>query len=75
MGVILGNLPSTITLEFASTTEGALTLTGNSPDEEKLMTYLEKLDDSGKFSEIVITDIIRLDDNSLDFNVVLRIGD
>jgi type IV pilus assembly protein PilM len=75
MGVILGNLPSTITLEFAATSEGALTLTGNSPDEEKLMAYLEKLDESGKFSEIAITDIMRTEDNSLDFIVVLRIGE
>lgn len=73
--IILGNLPGSITLEFAATADGALTITGNSPDEGKLMAYLNKLDESGKFSEINITGITRADDGSMDFGVVLKIGD
>ena len=73
MDVILGNLPSSITLNTAATTEGALTLTGNSPDEDRLLTYLEKLDESGKFNEIVINEIIRIEDGSMNFELILKI--
>jgi type IV pilus assembly protein PilM len=73
--VILGNLPSSIMLEFAATAQDILTLTGNSPDEDRLMYYLEKLDDSGKFSVITIDSIYRIEDGSLDFSIALKIGE
>jgi hypothetical protein len=72
--VVLGNLPNSITLTTATSGEGALTLEGNSPDEEKLMLYLEKLEASGKFSEIAIVNITRVGGGGMDFSVVLRIG-
>jgi len=75
IGVILGNLPGTITIQFAATSDTALTLNGNSMTENALMKYLEKLDGSGKFRLIEIVEIIRVEDNSLDFTVVLWLGE
>ncbi len=73
--VVLGNLPSAITLTTATSAGGALTLDGNSPDEDRLMVYLEKLEASGKFDEITIVGISRTEDGGLKFTIVLTIGE
>ncbi len=75
MEVILGNLPSTIQLTAVSTSIGALTLDGIAPDEEILLIYLNKLDSSGKFGEITISNITKLETGERGFSIVIRIGE
>ncbi|MBN2240899.1 MAG: PilN domain-containing protein [Dehalococcoidales bacterium] len=76
VGVVLSNLPKTITLVFADTADNALTLTGNSRDEDTLLAYLRKLDRSGVFRQININEIVRVvEDESYNFVVQLVIGE
>ncbi|HEY94357.1 MAG TPA: pilus assembly protein PilM [Dehalococcoidia bacterium] len=74
--VILGNLPSEIQLSsVASTGTGTITLDGIAPDEEILLVYLNKLDSSGKFGEITISNITKLETGERDFSIVIKIGE
>lgn len=75
MEVILGNLPSEIILSSVSTDIGTLTLDGIAPDEEILLVYLNKLDSSGKFGEITISNITKLETGERDFSIVIKIGE
>jgi Tfp pilus assembly protein PilN len=75
MEVILGNLPSEIKLTSVSTDIGTLTLDGIAPDEEILLVYLNKLDSSGKFGEITISNITKLETGERDFSIVIKIGE
>jgi type IV pilus assembly protein PilM len=75
MEVILGNLPSEIILSSVSTDIGTLTLDGIAPDEEILLVYLNKLDSSGKFGEITISNITKLETGERDFSIVITIGE
>jgi hypothetical protein len=75
MEIILGNLPSEIILTSVSTGIGTLTLDGIAPDEEILLVYLNKLDSSGKFGEITISNITKLETGERDFSIVIKIGE
>jgi Tfp pilus assembly protein PilN len=75
MEIILGNLPSEIVLSSVSTGIGTLTLAGIAPDEEILLVYLNKLDSSGKFGEITISNITKLESGERDFSIVIKIGE
>jgi type IV pilus assembly protein PilM len=75
MEVILGNLPSEIQLSSVSTDIGTLTLDGIAPDKEILLVYLNKLDSSGKFGEITISNITQLESGERDFSIVIKIGE
>ena len=75
VGVILSNLPQSISLEFVETTENTLTLRGNSANEDVLLGYLNALDNSKKFLDINISSITRIEDGSYNFDLLLTIGD
>jgi type IV pilus assembly protein PilM len=70
--VVLKNLPTTISLVDVSYTDNALTVNGTSTDEDELLAYLQVLEASGKFSEVAITSMTKIDDEVMDFVLVLR---
>ena len=75
--VILGNLPAEITLNSVSTDTdvGTITLHGIASGEEILLVYLNKLDSSGKFGEITISNITKLETGERDFSIVIMTGE
>ena len=77
--VAVNRLPSTINLTSVSYAESTLTINGSSPSEEEVLSYLRGLDASGKFSEITITSMRRIEgeeeDEGMDFTLVLRAGE
>ncbi len=75
MEVIFGNLPSEIVLTSVITSIDSLTLNGIAPDEEILLVYLNKLDSSGRFGEITISNITKLESGQRDFSIVIKIGE
>ncbi|GAI31129.1 unnamed protein product, partial [marine sediment metagenome] len=55
-----------------SYTNNTLTINGRSADEGEVLSYLQDLEASGKFSEITITSMSRIEDEGMDFVLVLR---
>ena len=70
--VALKSLPTTVSLVNVSYAGNALTLNGRSTDEDELLSYLQDLEASGKFSEVTITSMSRIEDEGIDFVLVLR---
>jgi len=75
MAVVLSSLPTGISLTSISSTNGTLTIDGRSPDEDKVLLYLQTLEASGKFREISITSMTRIEDEGIDFSLVLKTGE
>ena len=75
LGVIVSSLPSTLSLTSISHGDGILTITGRSPGEVELLSYLRSLDNSGRFAEVIITSMRRVEDEGMDFTFVLRVGE
>jgi len=73
--VALKNLPTTISLTSVTSTNGTLTLNGRSPDEDEILSYLEDLEASGRFGEITITSMTRIEEGGMEFFLVLRAGE
>jgi len=77
--VAVNRLPSTINLTSVSYTESTLTINGSSPSEAEVLSYLRDLDVSGRFAEIAITSMRRIEggeeDGGMDFTLVLRTGE
>ena len=73
--VVMGNLPATITLTSVSSTDGTLTVSGKSPDEDRVLEYLGNLESSHSFNEITISSMTRTEDGGLDFSLALKIGE
>ena len=73
--VVLINLPATISLGNVTFIDNALTVNGTSTDEDELIIYLQNLEASGKFTEVAITSMTRIDEDEIEFVLVLREGD
>ncbi len=73
--VALKSLPATISLTSVTSTNGTLTLNGRSPDEDEILSYLEDLEASGRFSEITITSMTRIEEGGMEFFLVLKTGE
>ncbi len=72
--VALKNLPTTIILTNVSYSNGSLTINGRSENEDQLLFYLQSLEDSGRFSEVTVTNMIRIADEGMDFVLVIKRG-
>jgi len=76
-------LPDTISLASISHTESILTISCTSPSEVEVLQYAQSLDDSGRFAEIIIAGIRKIEDEStegegvenesMDFTLILKI--
>jgi len=73
--VALKYLPATVSLTSVSSTDGTLTINGRSPDEDEVLSYLQDLEASGKFVEITITSMTRIEGEGMDFSLVLKAGE
>jgi len=54
---IVSALPDTISLSSISHAEDALNVSGSSPSEAEVLQYAQSLDDSGRFTEVIIASI------------------
>ncbi|MFC1934156.1 PilN domain-containing protein [Chloroflexota bacterium] len=72
MEVALGSLPSRISLTGIDSAGDTLTVNGRSPDEDAVFSYLRALEASGKFSEITLTSMRRIEEEGIDFSLVLK---
>ncbi len=70
LAAAIESLPQSITLVNIRHISNVLTITGKSPDERQVSSYIAKLDKSGRFGNIVITDMTRNDFNEVDFTLV-----
>ena len=62
-----------MSLSSISHSGSLLTIQGHAPSEAEILYYARSLDDTGRFSEITITSINRLqDDGGMEFNLALK---
>jgi len=73
--VVVNNLPHTMTLTNISYAESTLTIDGRTSGEGEVLSYLRELDNTGSFSEIMITNLMENDDGEMDFTLVLKGGE
>ena len=73
--VAVDSLPGTISLTSISYADSTLTINGWSPSEEEVLSDLRDLDASGRFSDITITNMKRIEDEGMNFTLVLRAGE
>ncbi len=64
------SLPAGVSLSNIGHITSILTTTGEAPSEEKLLSYISKLDESGRFGNIIVTDVTRNDNETMDFTLV-----
>jgi len=74
LGVVISSLPRDVNLGSINQADGILTIDGWSPSERGVLSYLEELDASGKFTEITISSMTRSEDEGMDFTLTLRVG-
>ena len=75
--VIVNSLPSTVNLTSVDHANGVLTVNGWSPSEAEVLLYLRSLDNRGRFSEIIIASMKRVEDGEegMDFTLIIRVGE
>ena len=73
--ITVNHLPGTISLTSISYTNSTLTVNGKAPGEGEILSYLGDLDASGRFSEITITSMRRIEGEGMNFALVLRAGE
>ncbi len=75
MRVVLDSLPGRIRLNSISSANSIVTITGTSPDEDEILSYLRDLEASGRFPEVTISSLTRIEDGGMDFSLVLKTGE
>lgn len=72
--VTVSSLPDTINLTKIQYASNILTLKGSAPSEKEVLSYLRELDASGRFAEINITSMKKIEGKGMDFTLVLKGG-
>ena len=57
----IASLPANVTLSSIGHITSILTITGRAPSEKQVLLYLTNLDSSGRFSNITITNMTRIE--------------
>ena len=73
--VTINSLPISTNLSNINHTSSTLTIRGRAPSEEEVLSYLRELEKSGRFSSITITNMKRVPGASMDFALVLGVGE
>lgn len=75
IGVVMSNLPATISLTSISSTNDVFTVNGRSPNEDEILSYLKKLEASGIFRAVSVTSMMKNNDQGIDFSLTLWISE
>ena len=73
-GITISSLPGNVSLSSISQSESIVTVNGWAPSEKEVLSYVRNLDASGKFSEITITSMKRIEGEGMEFTLVLKVG-
>jgi len=65
-------LPGIIVVQTISYANDSITINGTSPDETTIVDYVRKLSDSGRFSQVLISNMIETTYNKWQFSLTLR---
>ncbi len=71
----VNRLPRTISLTSINYANRILTMSGRTPSEDEVLSYLQDLDKGGGFPQITITSMKRIEGEGIDFTLVLKIGE
>jgi len=74
LGLAVSCLPASANLTSITHASQTLTLNGSSPGEAEVLAYLSSLNNSGRFAEIIVSSIRRVNNGRMDFTLVLRTG-
>lgn len=66
----MSSLPGNMSLKRIDYANNMLIITGRSPSEKGVLSYLDKLNSSGKFAEITISNMTRINDELMDFTLL-----
>ena len=66
----MSSLPGNMSLKRIDYANNMLIITGRSPSEKGVLLYLDKLNSSGKFAEITISNMTRINDELMDFTLL-----
>jgi len=64
------NLPSAVSLSSISHDNNILTISGRAPSEKGVLQYLLNLDSSGRFGDITITNMTRIEGDVMEFTLL-----
>ncbi len=67
----IGTLPSSVDLSSITHASAELTISGVSPSETQILDYAEALRDSARFSQVIISTIVKTEDG-MSFTLTLR---
>jgi len=71
----IGGLPTTIRVTGITSIDGTLTINGWTPIEDVVLSYLQDLEATGKFLEINVASMTRVEDGGMDFSLVFKLGE
>ncbi len=73
--IIFSRLPETVSLTGISQAQNSLSFRGQTQNEESILSYLRELEVSERFSGITITSLTRAADGTVNFSVILNLGE
>jgi len=75
LATTIEKLIADMSLSIITHSNNILTLRGNASSEVEILSYARKLDESGRFSEVTITNINRVGEEGMNFTLTLKTGE
>lgn len=70
----VNNLPRNISVINVTYGKDQVTINATTPEKDAILAYLKRLEDSGLFSDIVVSDMTKMDSGEMKFGLVLKLG-
>lgn len=73
--IAIKNLPPDVTLLQVSYSKGAMTITANTSVQDSILSYIKRLEETGRFLDVSITNMTRTDSGKVEFVLILKTGE
>ena len=73
--IAIQNLPPDITLLQVSYSKGSMTITANTSVQDSILSYIKRLEGTGRFLDVSIATMTRTDSGKVEFILILKTGE
>jgi len=73
LNITVSKLSEAMSLVGINHENSELTIQGRATDEAEVLSYARRLENSGRFFEVIVAKVSRLEDGTLDFTLLLRL--
>ena len=73
--IAVNNLPPDVNLLQVSYSKGSMTITANTSVQDSILSYVKRLEESGRFRDVIVNDMTKADSGEVKVILILKTGE